>query len=76
MYSIRMLKGLSTRQVAKKIGTTSRTLFRWIEGGLLPSPKRLVMPGQAWYIWNEGDVKRARKVKKTVKRGRKPIKKK
>jgi hypothetical protein len=76
MYSIRMLKGLSTRQVAKKIGTTPRTLFRWIEGRLLPAPKRLVMPGQAWYIWSDRDIKRAQMVKKTVKRGRKRSKKK
>ena len=57
MYPIRMLRGLSTGQVAKKIGTTSRTLFRWIEGNLLPSPKRLQMPGHTWYIWSDRDVK-------------------
>jgi DNA-binding transcriptional MerR regulator len=75
MYPIRMLRGLSTGQVAKKIGTTSRTLFRWIEGNLLPSPKRLQMPGHTWYIWSDRDVKRAQTLKKTVKRGRKPKRK-
>jgi DNA-binding transcriptional MerR regulator len=71
-----MLDGLSTGQAAKKVGTTSRTLFRWIEAELLPSPKRLQMPGHTWYIWSDVDIKRAQKLKVTVKRGRKPKKKK
>jgi DNA-binding transcriptional MerR regulator len=76
MYSVRMLDGLSTGQAAKKVGTTPRTLFRWIESGLLPPPKRLQMPGHTWFLWSDRDVKRAQRLKETVKRGRKPKKKK
>jgi hypothetical protein len=75
MYPIRMLEGLSTGQAAKKVGTTSRTLFRWIESGLLPEPRRLQMPGHTWFIWSDRDIKRAQSLKKTVKRGRKSNKK-
>jgi DNA-binding transcriptional MerR regulator len=71
-----MLQGLSTGQAAKTVGTTSRTLFRWIEAGLLPAPQRLQMPGHTWYLWSDRDIKRAQKLKETVKRGRKPKKKK
>jgi len=74
MQAIPALNGLSTGQVAKLIGVTSRTLFRWLESGLLPSPKRIRMPGHSWYIWNSWDIKRAQQLKKTVKRGRRPKK--
>ena len=74
MHPISALNGLSTGQVAKLLGVTSRTIFRWLESGLLPTPKRIKMPGHSWYIWSSRDIGRARKLKMTVKRGRRPKK--
>jgi len=69
-YSIGVLRGLSTAQAAKEIGVTTRTLFRWLELGLLPEPRRVKMPAYDWRIWSAQDIERAKRVKKTIKRGR------
>jgi DNA-binding transcriptional MerR regulator len=63
------MKGVSTAQAAKLVGVTTRTLFRWLNGGLLPEPRRVKMPGQLWRLWSAKDIARARKLKAKIKRG-------
>ncbi len=63
------MKGVSTAQAAKLVGVTTRTLFRWLDSGLLPEPKRVQMPGQLWRLWSAKDLARARKLKAKIKRG-------
>jgi len=63
------MKGVSTAQAAKLVGVTTRTLFRWLDNGLLPEPRRVRMPGQLWRLWSAKDIARARKVKAEVRRG-------
>jgi len=41
----------------------------------LPEPKRGKIGGLAVRIWTNADIERARKIKGTMKRGRKPTKK-
>lgn len=74
LIDTKTMKGVSTAQAAKQIGVTTRTLFRWLDSGLLREPRRIAMPGHAWRLWSAGDIARARKVKEHVKRGPKPKK--
>jgi DNA-binding transcriptional MerR regulator len=70
------MKAHTTPEVAKLAGVHLRTLHRWLERGLLPEPKRGKIGGLAVRIWTNADIERARKIKGTMKRGRKPAKKK
>jgi DNA-binding transcriptional MerR regulator len=70
------MKGVSTAQAAKRVGVTTRTLFRWLDSGLLPEPRRIKMPGQLWRLWSAKDIARARELKAQTKRGPKPKSKK
>lgn len=63
------MKGVSTAQAAKLVGVTTRTLFRWLDNGLLPEPRRIKMPGQLWRLWSAKDIAGARKLKAKMKRG-------
>jgi excisionase family DNA binding protein len=63
------MKGVSTAQAAKMVGVTTRTLFRWLDSGRLPEPRRVQMPGQSWRIWSAKDISRAKKLKAQMKRG-------
>jgi excisionase family DNA binding protein len=66
------MKAHTTPEVAKLVGVHLRTLHRWLERGLLPEPKRGKIGGLAVRIWTKEDIGRARKIKGTMKRGRKP----
>jgi DNA-binding transcriptional MerR regulator len=63
------MRGVSTAQAAKLVGVTTRTLFRWLDSGLLPEPKRMKMPGQLWRLWSAKDIARAQKLKGKIRRG-------
>jgi len=69
------MKAHTTPEVAKLAGVHLRTLHRWLERGLLPEPKRGEIGGLAVRIWTKADIERARKIKGTMKRGRKATKK-
>lgn len=71
---ITSMKGYSTAQVAKAIGVSKNTLLQWLYTGALKEPKRSPVGGVQWRIWTDSDIERARKVKKTMKRGPKPKK--
>jgi excisionase family DNA binding protein len=70
------MSGYSTAEAAKKLGVTKRTLLEWIYRGVLKGPKQFRVMGTLWRIWNDSDLRRARKVKSTMKRGPKPKKRK
>jgi DNA-binding transcriptional MerR regulator len=74
MY-IGTMKAHTTPEVAKLIGVHLRTLHRWLESGAVAEPKRGKIGGLAVRIWTKADIKRARKIKGTMKRGRKATKK-
>ncbi len=65
------MKAHTTPEVAKLTGVHLRTLHRWLERGVLPEPKRGKIGGLAVRIWAKEDIERARKLKGTMKRGRK-----
>jgi len=76
LIDISTMKGISTARAAKRVGVTTRTLFRWLDSGLLPEPRRIKMPGQLWRLWSAKDIARAKKLKAQMKRGPKPKSKK
>jgi excisionase family DNA binding protein len=65
------MKGYSTAQVAKAVGVSKNTILRWLYAGTLKEPEHQKVGGMTWRIWSEADIERARKVKATIKRGRK-----
>jgi DNA-binding transcriptional MerR regulator len=69
---IAAMSGYSTTQAAKKVGVSKRTLLEWVYRGLLKEPRKLKVMGTVWRIWNNDDVRRARKIKANTKRGPKP----
>lgn len=66
------MQGYSTAQVAKAIKVSKNTILRWLYAGTLEEPEHRKVNGMNWRIWTEADIERARKVKATMKRGRKP----
>lgn len=63
------MRGVPTAEAAKVIGVTTRTLFRWIDVGLLPEPRRMEISNQTWFLWSAKDIARAQKLKAQMKRG-------
>jgi hypothetical protein len=72
---ITSMSGYTTAQVAKAVGVSKNTLLKWLYSGVLAEPKRSRVGGVSWRVWSERDLERARKLKGTQKRGRKPKKK-
>jgi MerR HTH family regulatory protein len=68
------MKGVTTAEAARLVGVTTRTLFRWLDSGLLDEPRRIEMPNQSWRIWSAKDINRARKLKAQIRRGPKKAK--
>lgn len=68
------MRGYSTAQVAKAIGVSKNTILRWLYAGTLKEPEQIKVGGMTWRVWSEADIARARKVKATIRRGRKPKK--
>jgi len=69
------MKHLSTSAVAKLVGVHPLTLERWLSSGGLRWPKTLIADGRVLRLWEEADVERVQRYKKTRRRrvsGRKP----
>jgi hypothetical protein len=65
--------GFSTRAAAKKIGCGFRTLNRWLSDGLICASAGVALEhGRCLWIWNDADVARGKKLKATLRPGRKP----
>lgn len=72
---ITKMEGYSTAQVAKIIGVSKNTLLRWLYQGRLKEPRRMDIAGKDWRVWTALDIRRARKLKATIKPGPKPRRK-
>jgi len=57
------MKTYSTVQVAKMLGVSSSTLWRWIVKGELTAPPLQSVIGIEVRLWTEEDVEKARKYK-------------
>ena len=57
------MKTYSTVQVAKKLGVSSSTLWRWIVEGKFAAPPLQSVIGIEVRLWTEEDLERARKYK-------------
>jgi transposase len=58
---IHMKQTYSTAEVARMIGVSKNTLFRWLYAGKLAEPKTQTFGGVESRIWSEADLERARK---------------
>jgi DNA-binding transcriptional MerR regulator len=60
---------LSTSDVATKIGVHKATLERWLANGTLEPPKALRIGKREFRHWTDDDIKRAQRLKGTLKTG-------
>ena len=65
------MNGLSTMQVAKKLGMSNATLSRYILMGKVPAPPETMVAGMRLRLWNEHDIERLRTALPKAKNGRK-----
>jgi DNA-binding transcriptional MerR regulator len=64
-------KTYTTTEAAAKIGVSYQTLHNWVNSNLVPAPKMVNVGRNSIYLWTKADVERARKLKGTLKAGRK-----
>jgi hypothetical protein len=70
-----MKKTYTTHEAAKKIGIGFRTLNRWLNNGTIrPSLGLPYGGGRLLWVWSDADIDKGRKLKATLKPGRKPRK--
>jgi hypothetical protein len=68
-----MAKTYDTKQAARKIGVSFRTLNRWLAlETIKPSEGVPYGGGRILWRWTDADIAKGRKVKATLKRGPKP----
>jgi DNA-binding transcriptional MerR regulator len=65
------MHGLSTLQVAKKLGISNATLSRYILMGKVPAPPETTVAGMTLRLWSESDIERLRVALPKAKNGRK-----
>jgi excisionase family DNA binding protein len=63
---------LSTVEVAIEVGVSRATLQYWIKEKKISAPKTKLRNGVAVRLWTAADVKQARKLKGTLRRGPAP----
>ena len=65
-----MKKTYSTKQAARKMGVSFRTLNRWLALGKIKPSTAFKMPdGRMLWLWTDADITRGRKVKAATKPG-------
>jgi predicted site-specific integrase-resolvase len=68
-----MANTYDTRQAARRIGVSFRTLNRWLaQGTIKPSEGVPYGGGRVLWRWTDADIVKARKVKAAQKPGPKP----
>jgi predicted DNA-binding transcriptional regulator AlpA len=56
----RKQKNFSTAHVAKLLGVSKRTLFRYLDDGVVKEPEMIAVGDYKARVWTEGDVQQAR----------------
>ena len=70
-----MAKTYSTRQAAKQIRVSFRTLNRWLADGKIKPSTGIKRPtGRTLWLWSDADIAKGRKVKAAQKPGPKATK--
>jgi predicted site-specific integrase-resolvase len=63
----------STRQAAKKIDVSFRTLNRWLAGGRIKPATAIKMPsGRMLWLWTAADIAKGKRINAALKPGPKP----
>jgi predicted DNA-binding transcriptional regulator AlpA len=65
------MDGYSTRQAAKKLGTTHAALSRYISAGKIPTPKSVTAGGMTVHLWSEAEIEHVRQLLPKIANGRK-----
>ena len=63
MYTIHIMAGYSTAEVAKLVGISKNTLLRWLYAGKISEPRHQRNGGQDVRIWGVHDLSRVRRFK-------------
>ncbi len=58
-----LVRGLSTQEVANRVGVHKTTLKRWLYSGAIDEPKHARIAMQNHRIWSEKDLERVRNFK-------------
>jgi len=63
----------STRQAAKNMGVSFRTLNRWLADGRIKPSTAIKMPsGRKLWLWTAADIATGRRLKDEIRPGPKP----
>ncbi len=65
------MDGYSTRQAAKKLGTTHAALSRYISAGKIPAPKSVTAGGMTVHLWTDAEIEHVRQLLPKIANGRK-----
>jgi predicted transcriptional regulator len=65
------MMGYSTRQAAKKLGTTHAALSRYISTGKIPAPKSVTAGGMTVHLWTDSKIEHVRQLLPKIANGRK-----
>jgi predicted DNA-binding transcriptional regulator AlpA len=65
------MDGYSTRQAAKKLGTTHAALSRYISAGKIPAPRSVTAGGMTVHLWTEAEIEHVRQLLPKIANGRK-----
>jgi predicted transcriptional regulator len=65
------MRGISTRQAAKKLGITHAALSRYITAGKVPAPQTVIAGGMTVHLWTEEQIEHVRKLLPKIANGRK-----
>jgi predicted DNA-binding transcriptional regulator AlpA len=65
------MKGLSTREAAKKLGISPIALSRYIANGKVPAPQIITLGHVKVHVWTEAEIEHVRKLLPKIANGRK-----
>ena len=68
------MKTYNTKQAAKILGIGFRTINRWLNTGVIKPQSVPYGGGRSLWLWTDADIAKGRKLKTTLKPGRKPRK--
>jgi predicted DNA-binding transcriptional regulator AlpA len=66
-----VMKGMSTRQVAKSLGLSHAALVRYMADGKIPTPNAIQFGGFRAHLWTEAEIEHVRQLLPKIANGRK-----